>query len=372
MNQSKVYFTNLRTSNEVNLVNKMEKVAVAAGLKKIPLKDKLVALKVHFGEPGNLSFLRHNYTARLSQIVSASEGKPFVTDANTLYKGERSNAYDHLKAAEQNGYTSVTVGCPVLIADGLRGHDHREIPINLKHFDKAFIASGIAEADVVISINHFKGHGAMGFGGAIKNLGMGCASRDGKNRMHSSTPPTIKRENCVGCNECVTHCAYNAITLDGQNKAVINKETCVGCGQCVSTCAFDAAQVTWQHGGNDLAERVAEYALASVQGKDQLHISFILEVSPLCDCVDHNDIPIVSNIGILASTDCVALDMACVDLVNAAPISPDSCLAEHIDANGGRGLDKFTLLHPKGGWRQGIEYAEKIGLGSTNYELITL
>lgn len=372
MDKAKVYFTNLRTSNEMNLVEKMENVAVAAGLKKIPLKDKLVALKVHFGEPGNLSFLRHNYAARISHLVTDLKGKPFVTDANTLYKGERSNAYDHLKAAEQNGFTSATVGCPVLIADGLRGHDHREIPINLKHFDTALIASGIAEADVMISINHFKGHVAMGFGGAIKNIGMGCATRDGKNRMHSNSAPTIDRENCVGCGECVTHCAYNAIILDEERKAVINNEDCVGCGQCVSTCEFDAAQVTWQHGGNELAERVAEYALASVQGKEQLHISFILDVSPLCDCVGHNDIPIVSNIGILASTDCVALDMACVDLVNAAPINPDSCLAEYIDENGGRGLDKFTLLHPKGGWRQGLEYAEKIGLGTTQYELITL
>lgn len=372
MNQSQVYFTNLRTNNEANLVDKMERVAVAAGLKEIPFKDKLTALKVHFGEPGNLSFLRHNYTARLSRVINDLGGSPFVTDANTLYKGERSNAHDHLKAAEQNGYTSATLGCPVLIADGLRGHDHHEIPLGLKHFDKAFIASAIAEADTVISVNHFKGHVQMGFGGAIKNLGMGCASRDGKNQMHSGAAPTIKRDRCVGCGECVTHCAYDAITLDASKKAVIDQTACVGCGQCVSTCTFDAAQIVWQHGGNTLAERVAEYALASVRGKRQLHLSFIIDVSPLCDCVDHNDIPIVPDIGIAASTDCVALDMACAELVNAAQINPSSSLAAHMGANGGKGLDKFTLLHPKCGWRQGLDYAEKIGLGSVHYELITL
>lgn len=369
---SKVYFTSLRTDGDNPLVEKLEKLCMATGLDKIDMNDKLVALKIHFGEPGNLAFLRHNYAARIAQIVKARGGLPYLTDANTLYKGERADAVRHLRAAIGNGYTESTVGCPVIIADGLRGHDHREIKIGLKHFEHAYIASAIAEADVVISLNHFKGHVETGFGGALKNIGMGGGSRQGKNEMHATSAPTIETENCVGCEACVSRCAYEAIKLDSKRKAVIDHSLCVGCGQCIAVCNFDAAQVSWEHGGLELGERIAEYTVAALEKKEHFHINFIMDVSSHCDCMDHNDVPIVPNLGMLASFDPVAVDVASADLVTAAPANAASKMSKLIDLSkgDGTGVDKFAALYPESGWREAMEYAQSIGLGSTSYELI--
>ena len=370
LRKTPVYFTDLHTDDGNSLIDKAEKLAVAAGIDNITMKDRLVAIKIHFGEPGNLSFLRHNYAARIARMVSARGGIPFVTDANTLYKGSRADAVHHLLAAAENGYSLTTVGCPVVIADGLKGYDHREIPINLKHFDKAYIASGIADADVVISLNHFKGHVETGFGGAIKNVGMGSGSREGKFRMHCGATPEVNREKCVGCGACAAHCAYEAALLDETNKAYIREERCVGCGQCVASCNFGALRISWDQGGQDLGERIAEYALATLQSKEHLHMNFIVDVSPLCDCVDHNDVAIVPNIGILASRDPVALDVASADLTTQAPGNPGSAVGEHLAGSDGTGLDKFMALYPESNWRESMAYAEKIGLGSASYELV--
>lgn len=369
---AKVYFTDLHTSNRVNLLDKTEHLCRDAGFADIDMKDKLVAIKLHFGEPGNLAFLRHNYAARLARMIKKAGGLPFVTDANTLYKGERADAVRHLAAACGNGYNELTVGCPIIIADGLRGHDQREIEINLKHFKKAYIASAIAEADVIITLNHFKGHSETGFGGAIKNIGMGCGSRDGKNQMHSGATPEIRTTKCVGCGECVAHCAYSAINLGPDHKAVIDEKLCVGCGQCVAVCNYNAAVVRWDHGGQALGERVVEYAAAALKNKVHFHVNFIVDVSPLCDCPGHNDVPITPNIGILASPDPVAVDVASADLTTQAPANMDSKIAKHIHKNSdGVGVDKFTALYPHSNWKETMKYAESAGIGSISYELVT-
>ena len=367
---SLVYFTDFSTAGGVGLADKMERLASAAGLREMGFKDKLVAIKVHFGEPGNLAFLRHNYAARIATVIKELGGLPFVTDANTLYKGERADAARHLRAATENGYHEASLGCPVIIADGLRGYDHRAVEINMKHFQKAYIASAVAEADVIVSLNHFKGHVETGFGGALKNIGMGSGSREGKYQMHSGSTPKIKRENCTGCGQCVSHCAYEAITLDASRKAKIDKKKCVGCGQCVAVCNFGAARMTWDQGGQALGERIAEYAYATLKGREHIHINVITDVSPLCDCVGYNDIPIVPGIGFLASRDPVAIDAASAILVKEAPINPSSVLDKHIDEHGGKGLDKFLLLAPEAHWQESLAYAESIGLGQVRYKLI--
>jgi uncharacterized Fe-S center protein len=367
---SDVYFSDFSTAGGIGLAGKMERLSFAAGLRDIDFSDKLVALKVHFGEPGNLAFLRHNYAACVAKAVREMKGLPFVTDANTLYKGERADAARHLRAATENGYHEASLGCPVIIADGLRGHDHRVIDVNMKHFKKVYIASAIAEADVIISLNHFKGHVETGFGGAIKNIGMGGGSRDGKHQMHSGATPMIDRGHCTGCGQCVSHCAYDAITLDSSRKAKIDKKTCVGCGQCVAVCNFEAALISWDQGGQALGERISEYAAGALEGKEHFHINVITDVSPLCDCVGYNDIPIVPGIGFLASRDPVAIDAASVDLVTEAPINPSSALRKHIDESGGKGLDKFSLLAPEAHWQESLAYAESIGLGNVKYKLI--
>lgn len=369
--KSQVCFTDLHTNWENSLLDKTERLCLDAGLAEIPMKDKLVALKIHFGEPGNLAFLRHNYAARIARIVTRQGGLPFVTDANTLYKGQRDNAVRHLIAAAENGYSQLTVGCPVVIADGLRGHDHHEIEINLRHFKKAYIASAIAEADVIISLNHFKGHVETGFGGAVKNIGMGCGSRDGKNQMHSGTTPEIRAKKCVGCGECVAYCNYSAITLDAKRKAVIDPARCVGCGQCIAACNHAAASVSWEHGGQALGERIVEYTAAALKDKSHFHVNFIVDVSPLCDCPGHNDVPIIPNIGILASRDPVAIDVASADLAAQAPVNPDSELGHTLAKEGsGVGVDKFTALYPDANWRETMQYAQEVGLGCTDYKLI--
>lgn len=368
--KSKVYFTTLKTSAENGLVDKMEKLCKSAGFDELQLADKLIAIKIHFGEPGNLAFLRHNYAARMAGMIRGLDGRPFLTDANTLYRGRRSDAVDHLLSASENGYTQLTCGCPVIIADGLRGYDHREIPVDGRHFRKAYIASAIAEADAVVSLNHFKGHVETGYGGAVKNIGMGSGSRVGKMEMHSSSAPRIAEENCVSCGACVSHCAYDAVTLNANRKAEIDPTRCVGCGQCVAVCNFYAARISWEHGGQQLGERVVEYAAAILKGKPHFHVNVITNVSPLCDCEDHNDIPLVPDIGILASCDPIAIDAASADLVTAAPAFPGSRLEEHLNGGDGRGTDKFSLLFPHARWRDILDYAAEMGLGNTEYELI--
>lgn len=366
MQQAKVYFTDFRTRPGRNISKKFRNLINKAGLADIDFKGKMVAVKIHFGEPGNLAFIRPNYAAEVVAMVKELGGKPFLTDANTLYSGLRSNAVDHLESAMKNGFSPLTVGCPVIIADGLKGIEYREIAINLKNCQTAKIGSAIADADIIISLSHFKGHEQTGFGGAIKNLGMGCGSRGGKMEMHSSSKPRMVGENCTACGMCIEGCSQAAISLSEQDQAIIDEENCIGCGQCVALCRFNSAQVVWNQSVQVTAEKIAEYALAVVKGKPHFHINVITSVSPNCDCWAYNDAPIVADLGIAVSLDPVALDKASVDMVNQAPALPASVLA---DKGCKPGEDKFGLIHPKTNWQMGLEYAQQIGLGCLDYQL---
>lgn len=377
MNRSKVYFTNLRTKPGVNLLEKLEKLIKKAGIADIDFKNKFVAIKIHFGEPGNLAYIRPNYAARIVKVIKDLGGIPFLTDSNTLYSGRRSNAADHLEAAYENGFNPLTTGCHVIIADGLKGTDYREVEINLKHCKTAKIGTAIADADIIISMNHFKGHEMTGFGGALKNLGMGSGSRGGKLEMHSASKPKIVEENCVSCGQCIKNCAQDAIEFNENRKAFIIYDKCVGCGQCVAVCQFDAAQVIWNEGADTANEKIAEYTHAVINGKPNFHINFIMNVSPNCDCWDSNDVPIVPDLGIMASFDPVALDKASIDMVNAAPITSGSLLEErvceceeheHVNEHN----DKIHHIHPNTDWRVGLDYAQEIGIGTTDYELLII
>ena len=225
------------------------------------------------------------------------------------------------------------------------------------------------EADVVISLNHFKGHEMTGFGGAIKNLGMGSGSRGGKLDMHSGSKPQIDIKNCIACGKCIKNCSQGAIHFNAGKKAEIDYEKCIGCGQCIFICRDDAAQVREGQSSDVSSEKIAEYAYAVVKDKPSFHVNFIMNVSPDCDCFYLNDLPIVPEIGIAASFDPVALDRACVDLVNQAPVMKGSILDEK---HYREGEDKFTCIHPKTSWKVGLNHAEEIGLGTQEYELITI
>ena len=364
MNQSPVYFIDFRTHSKQNILSKLKKLLIKAGIEKIDFAKKMVAIKIHFGEPGNMSYLRPNYAAQVVKLIQEKDGLPFLTDSNTLYKGRRANAVDHLQTAMENGFNPMAVGCNVIIADGLKGTEYREITINQKHCKTAKIGSAIADADVVITMNHFKGHEMAGFGGCIKNAGMGSGSIGGKMEMHSNSTPLINPENCTACRVCEKNCAHDAVHVVDKKVAVIDAGKCVGCGQCVAVCQFGAAEVRWE--AANMQEKMAEYAFAVLKDKPSFHINFLMDISPNCDCWNFNDAAIVPNIGILASTDPVALDMASADLVNKAPLNHNCVISDSLPVQD----DKFKAIFPHTDWNVCLNHAAQLGLGNLNYELI--
>lgn len=370
MTKSKVYFTDLKSKPTSNLYKKLDALVTKAGIDTIDFDHKLTAIKIHFGEPGNLAYLRPNFAARIIRMVRTKNAIPFLTDCNTLYHGRRSNAPQHIEAAFENGFNPLATDCPVIIGDGIKGIDYREIELNMEYCKSAKIGSAITDAEVIITMNHFKGHEITGFGGALKNLGMGCASVGGKLFLHSGSSPKIYEENCTGCRICEKYCNYDAIKVGTDKIARIDYEKCTGCGQCVAVCQYDSAQVVWQNASEIVTRRVSEYAYAAVKDKASFHINFIIDVSPDCDCWGFNDYPLVPDIGIAASFDPVALDQASADMVLSAPALPGSRICNDHAGGDLKGKDKFKLAHPNTYWQTGLEHGEKIGLGSRDYEII--
>jgi uncharacterized Fe-S center protein len=348
----------------------MERLVKRAGIETIDFKNQFVAIKIHFGEPGNMAFIRPNYVARIASLLRQLGAKPFLTDSNTLYSGRRANAVDHIQSAMENGFNPISAKCDVIIADGLKGSNYREIPVNGEYCKLPKIGIAIADADIVISMNHFKGHEQSGFGGALKNLGMGSASVGGKLELHSASKPVINRKSCTGCNVCAKNCAHDAIHLDSNRIASIDYNKCVGCGQCIALCQYEAAVMGDGETSERLNCKIAEYAKAVVLDKPHFHVNFIMNVSPECDCWNHNDAAIIPDLGIAASFDPVAIDQACADLVTKAPILSGSKLAEKHPHDKAEGKDKFRMVHPDTNWQAGLEHAEKIKLGTRKYELI--
>jgi len=353
----------------------LKKLIKKAGIGEINMDGKFVAIKLHFGELGNISYLRPNYARAVADLVRELGGKPFLTDCNTMYPGSRKNALEHLQCAWENGFTPLTVGCPILIGDGLKGTDDIEVPVaGGEHVKVARIGRAVMDADVFISLTHFKGHEMTGFGGAIKNIGMGCGSRAGKTEQHSGGKASIKKKKCRGCYACFKECANDALVFDEEAKNMqVNKENCVGCGRCLGACNFDAISFTDFAAVQLLNKRMAEYTKAVVDGRPCFHISLVVDVSPNCDCHGENDVPILPNLGMFASFDPLALDQACVDACLLATPLPGSQLFDNlakpdfVDRH-----DHFTNSRPESEWRTCLEHAEKIGLGSRDYELITL
>lgn len=373
MEKSKVYFSDLRAKPGTNLLQKLNKLATTAGMGNIDFKNKFAAIKIHFGEPGNLAYLRPNYAKVIVDLVKELGGKPFLTDCNTLYVGRRKDALEHLDAAYENGYNPFTTGCQIIIADGLKGTDEAYIPVrNGEYVKEAKIGRAIADADIVISLSHFKGHEMTGFGGAIKNLGMGCGSRAGKMEMHNAGKPQVTAKKCVGCAVCTKICAHSAISLTDK-KAHIDHNKCVGCGRCIGMCNFDAIASSWDESFDILNRKMAEYTMAVVDGKPHFHIALVIDVSPYCDCHAENDLPIVADVGMFASFDPVALDRACADACNAAPVIPGSMLDEQLakeHVHDHECVDRFAHTTPGTNWISALEHAEKIGIGTQAYELI--
>ena len=373
MERSKVYFTSFRTRLGEGLPHKLQRFLKAAGIGEIDMSGKFVAIKMHFGELGNIAYLRPNYAKAVADLIKELGGIPFLTDCNTLYPGSRKNAIEHLYCAWENGFTPLSAGCPVIIADGLKGTDDVEVPVEGGEYVKsAKIGRAIMDADVFISLSHFKGHEMTGFGGAIKNIGMGCGSRAGKKEQHSNGKASIDEAACRGCRQCLKECANDALHFDAEaRKMRINQDNCVGCGRCVGACNFDAISFANDAAISELNCRMAEYTKAVVDGRPQFHISLVLDISPYCDCHPENDAPILPDIGMFCSTDPLALDQACVDACLKAQPLPDSVLGDHMREEGFCDHhDHFVNTTPESEYQTCLAHAEKIGLGSREYDLI--
>ena len=376
MEKSKVYFTDFHTEAFGDgLPTKLKKLIRKSGIESLDLDGKFVAIKMHFGELGNISYLRPNYAKAVVDVVKELGGKPFLTDCNTMYPGSRKNALEHLYCAWENGFTPLTVGCPVLIGDGLKGTDDIAVPVeNGEYVKEALIGRTVMDADVFISLTHFKGHEMAGFGGAIKNIGMGCGSRAGKKDQHSSGKPHIEETLCRGCKKCQKECANQGLVfIEETKKMSVDASHCVGCGRCLGACNFDAIAFDNDNAVTLLNYKMAEYTKAVLSGRPNFHISLVVDVSPNCDCHGENDVPILPNIGMFASFDPLALDQACADACLAAEPMPGSQLAKHLaDPHFENHHDHFKNSTPESEWQSCLSHAEKIGLGSRSYELITL
>lgn len=376
MEKARVYFTDFRTPyGGDTMPGKLKKLIRKAGIDQLNLDGQFVAIKIHFGELGNVSYLRPNYARAVVDVVKELGGKPFLTDCNTLYPGSRKNALEHLYCAWENGFTPLTVGCPILIGDGLKGTDDIEVPVRGGEYVKnAKIGRAVMDADVIISMTHFKGHETTGFGGALKNLGMGCGSRAGKKEQHNNGKAYVQQEICRGCRRCMRECANNGLVFDPETRKMhVDKEHCVGCGRCVGACNFDAIDFEDPNSNQMLNYRIAEYAKAVVDGRPQFHISLVMDISPNCDCHVENDAPILPDVGMFASFDPLALDQACVDACMKCEPLPNSQLGEHMrDPHFVDHHDHFTNSTPASEWQSCLSHAEKIGLGTRDYELIRL
>ena len=360
-----VFMTDLSANAKVNVPKKVSHLFDRLDAHKVFSKRDLIAVKLHLGEPGNLAYIRPQCVRSVVERLRDIKTKPFLTDTNTLYIGQRIEAWSHLNAAFDNGFTRDVTRAPVLIADGLRGNNHVDVPVNGKHVGMAHIAADIHYADGLVVLTHFKGHELTGFGGAIKNVGMGCGRGKESFEQHSNISPAVAKKKCIGCGECVPWCRGQAISLEeheGRKKARINPEKCVGCAECILTCDQGAIQIQWNETVPVFMEKMVEYSSAVIRPKNGkvLYMTFVTDVSPLCDCYPFSDRAIVPNLGILASTDLVAIDQAAADLVNNAPGNPLSALTGAMEP----GQDKFKALFPAVDWSRQLQDAEEMGLGS--------
>ncbi len=369
--KSKVYFASMHASIRRNTISKIRELLEKVGLAdKITEKD-LTAIKIHFGEKGNTSYIRPVLLRPIVELVKEAGGKPFLTDSNTLYIGSRGNAYDHLVTAIENGFDYSVVGAPLIIADGLRGNTKEDVQVDLKHSKEVHLGAEMVHSDALIGVSHFKCHELTGFGGTLKNLGMGAACREGKLYMHTTVAPFVNEETCTSCGDCTHHCAAHAISLTGEAEtAKIDSEKCTGCGECLLVCGAGCIKINWNESVPVVQEKIVEYTRGVIKGKEHksIFLNFITQVSPACDCYGYNDAPIVPDIGIVASDDPVAIDQASADLVNSAIGFKDTALKSGHE----RGGDKFRGVYDYVNWEIQLEYAQFIGLGSREYELVKI
>ncbi len=357
---SEVFFCDIGTNHFKTIFDNIKSLLLAFDIGSIFHKDEHTAVKISFGEWGNLNYVRPQYVAACLEELKRVGSKPFLTDTNTLYKGMRTESVGHIANAVRNGFGYDGMQVPVIIADGIKGNNYVEVDVPGMPFSKVKVAADIYYADSILCISHFKFHELTGFGGTLKNLGMGCAAKAGKIEMHSDIKPTINQR-CSGCGRCVKFCKPDAISLV-ENKYSINKEKCIGCGNCLLVCNNGAIKTNWDSNGETFQKKIVQYALGATRNKAGkcLYVNFLTNIAPVCDCVNYTPEPIMRDIGIVASTDPVACDMASIDIVNSN-WQNDECKTE----NGGC----ISKIYPKVPWMEQLSYAESLGLGTRHYNI---
>lgn len=353
--KSTVYY--LKTKDNIkpqDLAPQLPGLFDKAGFGNLIKEKDYVAIKLHVGEKGNVKHLDPLYAREI--VKKCRAGVPFVTDTNTLYVSARSNAVLHLKTAEEHGFTLKNLGAPFIIADGLVSKNHTPVRINKKHFQEVNIASDIVNTDVLMVMTHVTGHVGIGFGGSLKNVAMGCASRSGKQRQHSNTLPKVNPEKCTACGRCYQYCPEGAIAV-GKDSAKIDPAKCVGCAECVVTCRYGAIAVSWSEASIPLQEKIAEYAYGALLNKKGKcgFMNFLVNVSQHCDCIGRDTPKVADDLGVLASTDPVAIDRATLDLLN-----------KHHEK------DIFREQWPEIDCTRQLEYGAEIGLGNLEYDLVEI
>jgi uncharacterized Fe-S center protein len=332
---AKVYFLDLRKKYKDNFLKMLEKLIIKANGLKILEENSLCAVKLHVGEEGNLNYVNPGYVKKIVDMIKKVGSKPFLTDTTTLYAGRRYRGDLHIDLAKEHGFTFA----PFVIADGLYGDEYVDV-------NGSRIASLFNHLDSFVCISHFKGHFNCGFGGALKNLGMGCAAKGGKLKMHSRSKPRIDMEKCKLCLRCIDYCIYNAVIKDNK-KLKIDHKLCTGCGGCMSICPEKAIVFSWDAASTDIQKGIAKFAADTIKDKKVFYINFLINISPNCDCFHTNEPMIAPDIGVLASFDPVSIDQTCYDLIK-----------EPIDN-----------LHPDVDSSVQLAYAEKFGAGERRYEI---
>lgn len=355
--KSKVYFIKVSQNDSVKDISIKLKslLGLSKALSLFKSGDNL-AIKLHFGEEGNTGYVKPEYAAVIVDCLKDIGAKSFLSDTNTLYQGKRTNSSDHLKLAYEHGFIEEVVKAPVIIPDDNEKSNIKEISLNEKFIKIANIAKVFYDADGIISLAHFKGHIITGFGGALKNLGMGCAMRQGKLAQHSDFSPFVIKKKCIGCKACQLVCPVAAINIQ-DNKAMIDNTKCIGCASCIAACKSFAIEVNWEAGAKNIQEKMIEYTKAVLSNKKDkaLFLNFCIKITKECDCMAKDDPRIAPDLGILLSTDPVSVDKASFDLIIKASKK-----------------DVFKEAHSKRNGAIQLDYASKLGLGSLEYELITL
>lgn len=355
--KSRVYLVRLGNSEKVKVVgDKLKHLLEGSRVLDFIQLNNRVAVKMHFGEEGNTGFVKPQYLRIICDKITTLKAAAFISDTNTLYRGRRTNSVDHLALACEHGFTLQATGAEIIVPDDTKKENVVEVLINQKFIKTAKVARLFVDADALVGVSHFKGHIMTGFGGALKNIGMGCAAREGKLQQHSEVSPVVYQDKCTGCGECIEACPVKAITIQN-NKSVIDGQKCIGCATCIAVCPSMAIDVPWGSGAATIQEKMIEYASAVLKSKKGKlgFLNFAIKITKECDCLAKDDPRIVPDIGILASVDPVSIDQAAFDLVN------QYC-----------GKDIFDELHPQRDGTKQLKYAQKLGLGNLDYELIEL